>query len=300
MLREQPTPPPARAEPVPVDGLRDVVIVSAPHDARAALEHLLHLRLQPRTHATVLGLLRGEAPQAPPGPAGLPGAQPDRQDAPLVAVVPPADPHHPAQGVLQEAGRRPELLVVPRGRRTLGTRLFGSIPEHLARESHLPVLMTQRELPGPYRRVLVAVDLSDSSRAALELVLSLLPPGLEALQVLHACDTSYALVMRQSGASAERIRRYMEEVEDKALRAVDAFVAPYRGAGWPLEVLVRSGDPRELVCRTVGEQESDLVVLGKHGDPGLAHALLGSVTESCMRRVHCDVLVVPGRADTVH
>ena len=56
--------------------------------------------------------------------------------------------------------------------------------------------------------------------------------------------------------------------------------------------LFSTGDPRECVLKAAAAQHADLIVIGTHGRRGLSRALLGSVTESLMRRASCAVLAV--------
>ena len=54
---------------------------------------------------------------------------------------------------------------------------------------------------------------------------------------------------------------------------------------------VVEGDPaRALVHASAG---ADLLVLGGHGHSRLFHAVIGSVTEMCIRLSHCPILVIP-------
>lgn len=55
---------------------------------------------------------------------------------------------------------------------------------------------------------------------------------------------------------------------------------------------VSGGTPFVEIVRYAREQNMDLLVLGTHGRTGLAHALIGSVTEKVVRKAHCPVLTV--------
>ena len=63
-----------------------------------------------------------------------------------------------------------------------------------------------------------------------------------------------------------------------------------------MEILDSRGNPtvKEIVKRAL-EMPADLIVMGTHGHSGLAHAVLGSVTERVLHRSACPVLVVPLR-----
>ncbi len=55
------------------------------------------------------------------------------------------------------------------------------------------------------------------------------------------------------------------------------------------------GEPADSIVELAQKEHADLIVLGSHGRTGLARLLLGSVTESIMRRASCPVLVMKGR-----
>ena len=65
------------------------------------------------------------------------------------------------------------------------------------------------------------------------------------------------------------------------------------------QVLLRTGDAREVINQAAHEVDADLIVMGTHGRRGVSRALLGSVTESVVRTAPCPVLTVRAHT-TVH
>lgn len=55
---------------------------------------------------------------------------------------------------------------------------------------------------------------------------------------------------------------------------------------------VRSGFAESEICTAAVEQRTDLIVIASHGLGGLKHALIGSTSESVVRRAPCPVLTV--------
>jgi nucleotide-binding universal stress UspA family protein len=58
------------------------------------------------------------------------------------------------------------------------------------------------------------------------------------------------------------------------------------------QVLVRTGDARDVINQTAKELGVDLIVMGTHGRRGISRALLGSVAETVVRSAPCAVLTV--------
>jgi len=65
------------------------------------------------------------------------------------------------------------------------------------------------------------------------------------------------------------------------------------------EVLLRTGDARDVINQTAKDLAVDLIVMGTHGRRGVSRALLGSVTETVVRTAPCPVLTVRAHT-TVH
>lgn len=80
--------------------------------------------------------------------------------------------------------------------------------------------------------------------------------------------------------------------------ALEQLADAKRGLATIGQVLLRTGDARELIKQTAKELHADLIVMGTHGRRGITRALLGSVTESIVRAAPCPVLTV--RPHTVH
>lgn len=56
--------------------------------------------------------------------------------------------------------------------------------------------------------------------------------------------------------------------------------------------ITRFGIPYQEIVNVAKEENVDLIVMGTHGRSGMAHFLIGSVTEKVIRTAPCPVLVV--------
>jgi nucleotide-binding universal stress UspA family protein len=76
-------------------------------------------------------------------------------------------------------------------------------------------------------------------------------------------------------------------------REVDAACADFAPPP-PLATEVVRGSAAPVLTRAA--VHADLLVLGSHGHGRLHHAVLGSVSEECVRHARCPVVVVPAPA----
>lgn len=79
--------------------------------------------------------------------------------------------------------------------------------------------------------------------------------------------------------------------ESKAPEALDRIAAS-RLSDCPYQVLVKSGNPAEMIKLVAEQIGADLIVMATHGRHGLAHFMLGSVAEKVIREAPCLVMMV--------
>lgn len=130
------------------------------------------------------------------------------------------------------------------------------------------------------RRILVAVDFSSCSRAALEFALSLgasLGASLDVLFV-HEPDDGKSFGTQESNATRQELHQFVETAQ--------------REQSVSLAERVESGDARERIVAIAENDAFDLVVLGTHGRTGRPRSLAGSVAESVVRTASRPVLTV--------
>lgn len=140
------------------------------------------------------------------------------------------------------------------------------------------------------RFILVPVDGSDPSLAALEHAVALAEDGPTEIEVLHVEGPDRFAVGSSSPLSPSLRRERARRLEDAVDRA---------RARLGSRILARSeaGDPLRTIVMVANEGGHDLIVIGTHGRVGRLHALLGSVAEGVVRNAPCPVLTVrePGR-----
>jgi nucleotide-binding universal stress UspA family protein len=142
---------------------------------------------------------------------------------------------------------------------------------------------------------LIATDLTEASAPALRAGLILARRLGASATVLHV--TAPARPPRAPYLPIdEREATFYREIADReqlaARRILDQQVEVFRAEGSQIETLVIPGDPVEVILSVASSGETGLLVTGTHGRTGVAHALLGSVAERCVRDAPCPVLTV--------
>jgi len=138
-------------------------------------------------------------------------------------------------------------------------------------------------------RILVAIDGSQHSEAATNVVANYFKPQTTEVRILHVLTP---LVL---AAPPQMSRGYAPELEQQGIEAhalVDKYAQQLRAAGYKVDSAVESGDVRETIIDSAARWHADLILLGSRGHKGMGRLLLGSVAESVVRHAHCSVLVV--------
>lgn len=141
-----------------------------------------------------------------------------------------------------------------------------------------------------YRRILMPVDGSACSDAALAHGLQLAKEQGAEVKILHVLDTQ-ALYLLYEGI-------YVEEIADRWRREGEAFVAraadQARGAGVGATTELADGGGRipDAIVGAAKAWSADLIVMGTHGRHGFDHLLLGSAAEGVVRTTPVPVLLI--------
>lgn len=148
-----------------------------------------------------------------------------------------------------------------------------------------------------YRRLLVAADLTDSSKPALKAAIAMartFGAKLTALHVIEPFREARPWVTTLAPPDVEMFERLMETEVASSRKLLGEQVAAAAAGSPPVdaECVVRRGPCADTIVAEAVAAGADLVVVGTHGRKGLKHALLGSVAERVTRHASCAVLVV--------
>jgi universal stress protein A len=137
--------------------------------------------------------------------------------------------------------------------------------------------------------ILVPTDLGEPAEQALDYACELASKLGATVHLLHVIGIQ-ALGLPELGVAVTS--SVVDGLISDNQRALDALVTARRGRAKLGHVMLKTGDPRDVIEQTARELDVDLIVMGTHGRHGVARALLGSVAEAVLRIAPCPVLVV--------
>lgn len=188
-----------------------------------------------------------------------------------------------------------ELVVLgARGAGFVRRIALGTTAERLLRTTRRPLLVVKQKAHEPYRRVLVPVDFSASSAAAIALARCIAPGAFVVL--LHAWEVPFESRMRLAGVDTQRIEQYRAQARQSAHQRLHeaAAAAGLQPGQWQPCLVMQ--DPSLAIVEQEQEADSDLIVIGKHGAGRVEDFLLGSVTKHVLAESAGDVLVSTARS----
>lgn len=144
-----------------------------------------------------------------------------------------------------------------------------------------------------YKNILVAIDDSETSRSALAEAMHIAKTSQAKLYITHVVDEVLLnmhghamLAMGDANMAAANLRHAGQELLDSALKDAAGIEAE--------TVLIEALKRRvsETIAEKAKELGVDLIVIGRHGQRGLARLILGSVAEQLARLSEVSVLLV--------
>ncbi len=143
----------------------------------------------------------------------------------------------------------------------------------------------------PIKRILCPIDFSDFSGRAYEYAASLAQRYDARLFVQHVVErwrypcADFVTTFDQYESFCKNLYRLGEQ-------RLREFVRERGREGWCPDCVTQEGIADECILSFAQQEDVSLIVIGTHGIRGADRIVLGSVTETVLRKAHCPVLAV--------
>lgn len=195
--------------------------------------------------------------------------------------------------VASEANADLVVLAAPQRRRL--DSIVGTTAERLLRAIGRPVLIVHREARDSYRRVAMAVDLSNMSLPMIQTASRLGVLDNAETTLLHATNAPHEGMLKTVGVDEHAIEDYRQGWEDDARLRLQAILTAAEMEVGRTRLLVRTESPALAIRQMLEREQSELLTIGASRWVLLKRLLIGSVGDSLLRTAMCDVLVIPHR-----
>jgi nucleotide-binding universal stress UspA family protein len=136
-------------------------------------------------------------------------------------------------------------------------------------------------------KILLAVDHSTYSEAALQAIIKQLRTENTEVAIVHVMEVSLADFGSRQTFEINRAERLKT-----ANALVERFAAALKDAGYSPKPMVEEGDARDAILGFAERWKPDVIFVGAHGRRRFRRPTLGSVSEAVVRHANCSVEIV--------
>jgi nucleotide-binding universal stress UspA family protein len=180
------------------------------------------------------------------------------------------------------------MIVAGLGRHRVIDRLFGNETAlRLVRVSAVPVLAVTNGLTHAPRRIVIAIDYSETSLRAARLALNVAASS-ATIYLAHVAPRDSTLYEWNGWGSS-----YKQDAGEALQKLREQLRVP---PSMILQPIVLQGDPATELLAFATSVNADLIATGSHGHGFVTRMLIGSVTTRILRCATCSVLTVPHAA----
>ena len=212
--------------------------------------------------------------------------------------------------IIKEAIRGGHDLVIKAasGNKTFKDYLFGNIAVKLLRKCPCPVLIVKPSEGESFQKILAPVDpkavreetantkVHEDLMCRKILDISIFMARIEDshLDIFHCWFLPGETLLSSGRTRIDRekldhMRMLAEKIHNNR---ISALMAEYDLSDIQHSVVVRKGDPGEMIVDYANKNEIDLIVIGTIGRSGLSGLLIGSTAEKVIDRVDCSILTI--------
>ena len=212
------------------------------------------------------------------------------REAPAVVLRSAVLPGDPAPVLLAEARAARMLVVGGHGLGGIRGLLLGSVGLKLAGHTPCPLVVVRGAAGSGHDEILVGVDASAGSAAALEFAFAEASLRGAAIRAVYAWEPPLPPVVLGAPTPAIDLTGYAQD----AARVLADALEPVRQRHPEVKVTTAAVCGHPVRVLEEASAAADLLVVGARGLGGLSGLILGSVSHGVLHRAHCSVAVVRG------
>ena len=139
----------------------------------------------------------------------------------------------------------------------------------------------------PFKKILIGMDGSEiSKKAALE--------GIRIAEKSRAAIfMAYIIPVGQDMIEYFKVDKLKSALKKSVEEVIEQVKTEAQKKGIPFNVLIREGNPSELLVQLAEKHHCDLIILGRRGKSTLEKILVGSVAERVVGESSVPVMLVP-------
>jgi nucleotide-binding universal stress UspA family protein len=147
-------------------------------------------------------------------------------------------------------------------------------------------------------KILLAIDRSPVSKAAVAAVIDQLPRQNTEVRVLHVVEPPAAAVRfviaaaEQLAGAAINLEPEAEALSKEAEALVTKTADELRRQGFSVSSAIEHGDAKSKILETAAQWDADLIVMGSHARGAMDRLFEGSVSAGVVQHAQCSVEIV--------
>lgn len=142
------------------------------------------------------------------------------------------------------------------------------------------------------KRILVPVDFSAHSLAALDYAVAFAKPFKAQLTVLFVVEPVYTAVPGLADGATAAMADLLDQQRLSGRAELVRLEQRYAKRRVRLRALLQIGAAHQAIADAAKQMKADMIIMATHGRTGLSHFLMGSVSERVVRNASCPVLIV--------
>ena len=178
---------------------------------------------------------------------------------------------------------------------------IGSVASRVVEHAPGIVLVCRENAGGSSPRILLCVDGSRASQAALNALTTYFNTDSAGITLMHIVETPWVNLgldqdwFDRGGETRDQKSSEIqleEELQNEANQIIEEAAEQLRRRGLDVTTVIAEGNPATEILGQAEQDEYDLIVLGASGATDMKHRMLGSVSAKVAGQTACSVAVV--------